>query len=399
MKQNFDIFISYRREDGAEFAEGLGLALASNGYRTFFDKKNLQIGVAFPAELSEVVKNCHEFIAVVTPSYCGEGRNGRCRIFEPRDWVYEELKIALNNENIHFFPIYIDCEPPGIDDLPRDIASFAEKNIVQYNRSYDTFEKIIERIEEGFCETTRENATIGVISNRLASVDVNDRKQFNVICKDISRFLDDNAGEKALLHILSEKKGTTFLYERDYRYVVFYTFFSNLRRNHQAVKLIKLVEQYGDDFSEYPFTQYVYVEYYHTLYHLETDAERCEQYLWSALSYAKKAIEKLPQNNGILHCYALSIAIAAENNLAICDDDVEKAFSLIKKIIANDPNYALYYCTYARLLASVGKYQDALMNLKKAQALEKPAHNDWMLRISDYRKYELIVRMLQERHW
>ena len=69
MKQKYDIFISYRREDGAEFAEGLGMVLASKGYRVFFDKNDLQVGTDFPYELSAAVRNCHEFISIVTPSY------------------------------------------------------------------------------------------------------------------------------------------------------------------------------------------------------------------------------------------------------------------------------------------------------------------------------------------
>ena len=103
----------------------------------------------------------------------------------------------------------------------------------------------------------------------------------------------------------------------------------------------------------------------------------------------------LPKNNGVLHCYALSIALAAENGIQINHVDYSRAVETIKQIIANDPTYALYYCTYARLLAYAGKYQEALVNLKRAQALEKPTHNDWILRISDYRKYELIVRLME----
>lgn len=397
MKQRYDIFISYRREDGAEFAEGLGMALLSKGYRVFFDKNNLHAGVSFPTELSDAIQYCNEFISIVTPSYCGVGRSGRCRILDPGDWVHEEIRIALTGGNNRIFPISIDCDPPNGSSLPSDIEVFSEINFIQYNRFYDTYDKIIERLTPDFSDATRENATIGMIASLLESVDVNDSRQFNVACKDISRFMDDTTGEKALLHILSAKKGSTYLYERDYRYVVFYTLFSSLRRNHQAIKIIELVKQYGEDFSEYAFTQYVYVEFFHTLYHLETNSERCKEHLWSAISYAERAIEKLPQNNGILHCYALSIVLASENYMEISDSDVEHAFQIMKIIIAKDPYYALYYCTYARLLASIGKYQDALTNLKKAQALEKPTYKDWVLRISDYRKHELIIRLLQER--
>lgn len=393
MEQRYGIFISYRREDGAEFAEGLGMALSNKGYRVFFDKHNLRVGGNFPKELSSAVCNCYEFISIVTPSYCGINRNGNKRILEPGDWVHEEIKTALGSENTQIFPISIDCVPPQGQSLPSDISEFADKNFILYNRAYDTYEKIVERIEPDFCEATRENATIGKISDLLATVDVNDSRQFNVVCKDISRFLNESTGEKALLHILNAKTGNHYIYGRDYRYVVFYTLFSGLRRNHQAIKLIDLVKQHGQDFLEYSFTQYVFVEYYHILYQLDTDISESREHLQNALSFARKAIEMLPQNNGILHCFALTIVMVIENNIPVNTDDKDYAFRIIKQIIANDPNYALYYCTYARLLASEGMYQDALLNLKRAQALEKPTHKDWILRISDYRKYELIVRL------
>lgn len=180
--------------------------MTSKGYRVFFDKNNLQIRTNFPSALSTAIKTCNEFISVVTPSYCGEGRNGKSRILERGDWVHEEIRIALNYADKQFFPITIDCAPPQRDSLPSDIATFAEKNFVQYNRSYDTYEKIVERIAPKFSESTRENATIGVISGLLAAMDVNDNRQFNVVCKDISRFMDEATGERALSHILSEKK-------------------------------------------------------------------------------------------------------------------------------------------------------------------------------------------------
>ena len=221
IEQRFDIFISYRREDGAEFAEGLGMALANKGYRVFFDKRNLKIGGNFPTDLSAAVKNCCEFISVVTPSYCGENRKGKNRILDPADWVHEEIKLALSTQGTQLFPISIDCNPPQRNCLPADIAGFADKNFIQYNRAYDTYAKIVERIEPDFSARTRENAAIGMISGLLSTVDVSDNRQFNVVCKDISRFMGEATGEKALLHILNAQKDGKYIYGRDYRYVVF----------------------------------------------------------------------------------------------------------------------------------------------------------------------------------
>lgn len=393
--ERYDIFISYRREDGAEFAEGLALALKGKGYQVFFDKNDLQVGSDFPGYISSAVKSCREFIAIVTPAYCGKDASGQVRIHNEEDWVRKEIALALSSGHISIFSLAIDCIPPSKDSIPSQISSFADKNFIVYDRSFDTFERVIERIEPHFSEATKENAIIGAVSDKLANVDVNDTKLFNVACKDIISFLDNTSGERILQHILQKKDKGRLFYDQNYRYVVFYTLFSNYRRTHQAFELIALVEAYGREFLNYPFTQYVYVEYWHTKFELEVDKSLCQQYLSNAVSYARKAIARLPDNNGILHSFSLSIAIAEENGLKTSDEDFSLAMVLIQQIIAANSGYAMYYCTYARLLACRQRYSEALTNLKLAQALERPGHQDWILRISTYQKYEALIRIKQ----
>lgn len=393
---HYDIFISYRREDGAEFAEGLALALKSKGYRVFFDKNNIKVGTDFPRYISSAVKSCREFIAIVTPSYCGRDMSGHIRIHNENDWVCKEIELALSREQVTLFSLAIDCHPPRKESLPAQIASFADKNFIVYDRSFDTYERLIDRIELHFSEETKENAIIGAVSDKLAHVEVNDAKMFNVICKDITKFLDNTRGERILQHIIEKKDSNgQYYYDQNYRYVVFYTLFSSYRRTHQTFALLSLVETFGSEFIEYPFTQYVYVEYWHTKFNLETDEIACQQHLLNAIVYARRAIERLPENNGILHSFSLSVAMAEENGLKTTEKDFSLAVELIHRIMKATPDYAMYYCTYARLLACRQDYSKALANLKLAQALEKPGHPDWILRISQYQKHEVIIRFKQ----
>ena len=44
MKQKYDIFISYRRTDGAQYARILQLMLAQRGYKVFIDYDELTDG-------------------------------------------------------------------------------------------------------------------------------------------------------------------------------------------------------------------------------------------------------------------------------------------------------------------------------------------------------------------
>ena len=394
--EHYDIFISYRREDGAEFAEGLALSLKGKGYRVFFDKNAIKAGSDFPSSISCAVKSCREFIAIVTPSYCGQDASGNSRIHNEKDWVRKEIEIALSSDQITLFALAIDCRPPHKENLPARISSFADKNFLIYNRSFDTYERVIDRIEPHFCEETKENAIIGAVSDKLAHVDVHNAKMFNIVCKDITKFLDNTRGERILQHILEKKDSADrYFYDQHYRYVVFYTLFSSYRRTHKTFELLSLVETFGNEFLEYPFTQYVYVDYWHTKFKLEVDEAMCRQYLLNAIAYARRAIEQLPENNGILHSFALSVAMAEENGIKIAEADFCLAMKLIRQIMEATPEYARYYCTYARLLACQQRYSEALVNLKLAQTLEKPGHSDWILRISQYQKHEVIIRIKQ----
>lgn len=134
------------------------------------------------------------------------------------------------------------------------------------------------------------------------------------------------------------------------------------------------------------------MEYHHIQYNLELDKEKGVEHLRMSLEFAKKGLNMLPENNGIIHAYYLAIAVAGENEVKIEDKDIELALALINQIIHKDPEYALYYCTRGRLFANLGNYESALLNIKRARTLESPKHSDWMLRVSDYHRIEAMIR-------
>ncbi len=393
---DYDIFISYRREDGAEFAEGLANSLRSDGYAVFFDKENLTDGKDFPYELKKAINDANEFIMIVSPSYFGLDKKGEARIQRKMDWVCREIEVALSDNSKNFFPIIIDCNPPSKASLPHKIRRIADKNFIRYDRSYDTFEKIRARIQEGFKETTKENALIGVISAELKTVDVNDNGQFNIACKSIINRIQNEKDKKALLHILGSKtaSGKRHMYKRDYRFVVFYTLFTYFRRMHEARHLVAFVEKYGNDFKNYAFFDYVMVQYNHTMFALHSGQSREEKRLKDAIRFARRANKKLPDNNGIIHSYPYAVAMALENGVIVSQNDIKEALKKVDLIIDRDPNYGgMYYSTKARILGQTGDYEEALDCLKLAQELERPNHEDWILRIASYQKYEVLIRI------
>lgn len=388
----YDIFISYHREDGAEFAEGLANALRTQGYKVFFDKNSLDHGVTFPKMIRDAIQNAREFICIITNSYLGPDAQGRRRIEAGNDWVRKELAAALKTHTLTMLPIIVGCQPPDRTQLPRGLKRLASINCIRYDRSFDTYVKITDRLKEHFSEQTNENALVGRISSELNQVDINDYLQFNIACKEIIHHLTDKHGERALLHILSHTKSEDqYFYPTDYRYIVFYTVFSYYRRMHMALQLIELVETYAQEFSHLAFTHYVYVEYHLTKFKLSIDRENEVYHISQALLFSKKAVAALPDNNGIIHSFCLCICYATENHVAIGLEDYHEALSSIRIIIERDLSYALYHCTLARLLAHNGNYKEALVQLRIAQTLEQPSHDDWILRISNYRKFETAI--------
>ena len=132
---NYDVFISYRRENGAETAKHLRDVLTERGYRVFFDTDSLRSG-NFNTQLYGVIDGCTDFILVLSP-----GALDRC--VNEGDWVRQELSYALSgNKNV------IPILSGGFrfpDTLPPDIEWVRWRNGIAVNVEY--FDAMIEKLE------------------------------------------------------------------------------------------------------------------------------------------------------------------------------------------------------------------------------------------------------------
>lgn len=111
----YDIFISYRREDGKEIARQLQLKLQVLGYKAFLDVEELKDGV-FDQRIIDAIESSKVFLAVLTPRYLSRCAN-------ENDWVRKEIECASKN-NIRIVPINLDkrfTEFP--DDCPLSIRN------------------------------------------------------------------------------------------------------------------------------------------------------------------------------------------------------------------------------------------------------------------------------------
>lgn len=118
MSNKYDIFISYRRENGAQYARTLQLMLEKKGYKVFLDYNELIDG-PFSPKIIEAIKEAPVYIIVLT-----KGAMARC--VNEGDWVRREIEIALE-EGTHTIPINADGSFDGVPDgVPSNIKEAIE---------------------------------------------------------------------------------------------------------------------------------------------------------------------------------------------------------------------------------------------------------------------------------
>ena len=115
MTSKYDVFISYRRDDGAQYARILQLQLEKRGYKVFLDYDELTDGV-FGDNIKEAIREAPIFMMVLTPMYLQ-------RSMEKDSWVREEIEMAIN-ANKHFIPVDPDHKFNGIPNgTPSEITN------------------------------------------------------------------------------------------------------------------------------------------------------------------------------------------------------------------------------------------------------------------------------------
>ena len=152
MGNKYDIFISYRRDGGAQYARILQLMLSQSGFKVFLDYDELKDGV-FGKRIKAAIQEAPIFMLVLSKDSLDRCKN-------EDDWVREEILYALQGGK-KIIPVNPDKNFDGIHTrIPENIASIA--NDIQHSE-----------IDFG--------QTLGVcvdfmISNRISSV-LGDRMQ------------------------------------------------------------------------------------------------------------------------------------------------------------------------------------------------------------------------------
>lgn len=123
MASKYDIFISYRRDDGRQYARLIEKELKARGYRVFLDYEELNSGL-FEEKIIHAIAGCKIFMMVLTPLYLS-----RCKNEE--DWVRREIQLAIigNKKFVPVTPDNVFKEIPTdqLPGLPEDIRDVVNK--------------------------------------------------------------------------------------------------------------------------------------------------------------------------------------------------------------------------------------------------------------------------------
>jgi hypothetical protein len=135
-QDDYDVFISYRRDQGAETARLIQLAMASKGLRVFLDVDEMRSG-HFDEGLLYTIENTSNFIVVLSP-----GSLDRCS--DPEDWLRREVEHAIKTDR-NIVPIFMSgFRFPHPDDLPEHMRTLPKHNGVNYSHEY--FDEMIRRV-------------------------------------------------------------------------------------------------------------------------------------------------------------------------------------------------------------------------------------------------------------
>lgn len=134
-----EIFISYRRDGGVDYARMIYLELKGRGYNTFFDYNSLRDG-KFNEGIFKAIDECRYFILVLS-----SGSLDRC--MSEDDWVRHEIEYALS-KNKAIIPV---CPSGSMRGFPAKMPESFEplRNLqISMLQMDDLFEKSFDKIVE-----------------------------------------------------------------------------------------------------------------------------------------------------------------------------------------------------------------------------------------------------------
>ncbi len=126
-EHKYDIFISYRRDGGAQYARILQLMLIQRGYKVFLDYDELTDGI-FSDKIKAAIKDAPVFILVLS-------NHSMERCANDGDWVRKEITLAVE-QGKHIIPVNPDN---GFDGFPEGMPADLRDAIGSHQHSEISF--------------------------------------------------------------------------------------------------------------------------------------------------------------------------------------------------------------------------------------------------------------------
>lgn len=140
------VFISYRREDAAGYAQAIYGQLERRLERDhiFMDVDTLEPGVDFVSRIQQAIGESEVLIVLIGKRWMGERENAPPRIHDPHDFVHLELAAGLARD-IRIIPILVDgARMPNRDQLPPTLEPLVRRNAVELSNTRFRFD--LERV-------------------------------------------------------------------------------------------------------------------------------------------------------------------------------------------------------------------------------------------------------------
>ena len=192
MKQQkkYDVFISYRREGGAEMADSIYQRLQNAGYSVFLDLEQLKSG-KFNEQLLSVIDNCTDFIVVLPP-------NALDRCSDVDDWVRREVEHAIK-KNKNIIPVMLrGFEWPDKNTLPeamRELPNYEGLAATDYKLFPENMERLKSKLlksRAGITWHRYKNMFIALSAALLVAIGVfiaylwYDKSEYEILCNEYS---------------------------------------------------------------------------------------------------------------------------------------------------------------------------------------------------------------------
>jgi hypothetical protein len=197
----------------------------------------------------------------------------------------------------------------------------------------------------------------------------------------VSSILETEFIEKELQRILESKPADLKVF-----YSAFFCLCTYYRRRKDTSKYGETLDKYRHAFNQNPTYNYL-----KSMFLMQRGREVD---IKEAINLSRKARKEVPDNVGIIHCFAEIIAEAFEEGVLELEgnrEDLEQAKQSIEEVLKETSDYAKFYCTYGRLLAIAGEYKAAKQEILCAIDKEDSSKKDYSLRIGEYQRYLIQI--------